>query len=86
MLIDALYEPSGGGDAIAVQVGFSQPDTNFLDDRVQSTEYEIEYATVVMQALRVGETIRIGTDVYKVRNTPEKRGDGYFSVAQLTKQ
>ena len=85
MLTDATYQPSSGPAVPGIQVGFVQPDALMLGDMVQSTEYAIEYRTADMPALKMGETITMGVDTYKVRRNPEKKGDGAFSHALLTK-
>ena len=83
MLETAVYHAVGGD--VPVQIGFVQPDALMLGDMAQSTEYAIEYQTTDMPALKMGETITIGVDTYKVRRNPEKKGDGAFSHVLLTK-
>jgi len=84
MLTDALYTPSLG-DARTVKVGFAQPDTLLLNEMVQVAQYQIEYETAVMPDLADGESIVIGGETYLVRGEPQKKGDGYYSTAELIK-
>ena len=84
MLSDAVYQPAAG-DPVPVSVGFSQPDALLLNEMVKITQYQIEYETAAMPALQDGETITIGATAYTVTGTPEKKGDGYFSTAEVLK-
>lgn len=91
MLADVTYQPESGPAVPGIKVGFAQPDVAMLADLVQSTEYEIEFQTTDMPALKIGEMLDIThpqtlvTDKYKVRRNPEKKGDGMFSKVLLTK-
>jgi hypothetical protein len=89
MLVQANYQPRSG-QAVDLEVGFSQPDMQLGGDLMQSTEYEIEYPTALMPAVKIDEAITISGSAdadgnYKVRANPEKVGDGYFSKLKLTK-
>lgn len=85
MLVEATYHPAAGPAVPGIQVGFTQPDVLMMGDMVQSTDYAIEYQTADMPALARGETITIGSDTYKARRPPEKKGDGTFSHVLLSK-
>lgn len=84
MLKVARYQPPSG-PAVDIDVGFRAPDALLLDGQVQSTQYEVEYQTADMPALKLDETLTIDGTAYKVRTKPEKRGDGFFSTAMLSK-
>lgn len=82
MLTEAVYMPAGGGQ-MPVQVGFVRPEALLLGDMVQVEQTRIEYETSAMPDLAHGESINIGAVAYTVRGEPEKKGDGYFSTAEL---
>jgi hypothetical protein len=84
VLEEALYHPAAG-EPFAVRVGLVMPDALLMGEMVQVTQCEIEYETAAMPALRDGEALDIGTDVYTVRGKPRKKDDGYFSVAEVMK-
>lgn len=85
MLVDAVYQPTSG-PAGAVKVGFVEPDVLLMSEMVQAAQTRIEYETATMPDLKNGESITIGTDAYKVRGIPQKKGDGFFSTVELIKQ
>ncbi|SNT28918.1 hypothetical protein SAMN06265795_12238 [Noviherbaspirillum humi] len=84
MLTAAVYQPAIG-NPVPLQVGFVQPDVLLLDERVQASQVEIEFETARAPLMRQGDTIVIGNDVYRVRGTPTKKADGYFSTVQIGK-
>jgi hypothetical protein len=89
MLVEATYQPAAGAP-VTLDVGFSQPDIQLGGELMQSTEYEIEYPTALLPAVKIGEGLTItGSPTsdgnYKIRSNPEAVGNGYFSKVKLTK-
>jgi hypothetical protein len=83
MLVDAAYQPPVG-PLIIFKAGFNRPDQVVLDGMVHSTDYTIEYQRADVE-LKRGALIEIEGEAYKVRQTPNAKGDGTFSVATLEK-
>lgn len=83
MLDEAVYQPADGA-AVPFDVGFTRPDTVVLDGMVHSTDYSIEYQGADIE-LKRGYVLQISGGTYKVRQTPNAKGDGTFYVAALEK-
>ncbi len=73
------------GSTSSFSAGFSQPDRPFGDNRVQSTEYEIEYQTASAVNLRDAISITVKGVAYVRRAPPSLLGDGTYSHVLLTK-
>lgn len=83
MLTEVTLRPTQGG-AVTFDAGFKRPDQVVLDGMVHSTDYTIEYQRADVDIKR-GTLIEIDGEAYKVRQTPNTKGDGTFSVAILEK-
>lgn len=83
MLSSARVKQTGAA-AVVVDVVFRRPG-QVLAVGVVSLEYEIEYQTADLAKLVEGDAVVISTEKFKVRTPPLPQGDGYFSVATLTR-
>lgn len=81
MLDVATYLPTVGA-AVDFDVNFSRPDQVVLDGMVHSTDYSIEYQGADVE-LKREYVVRIHSVDYKVRQTPQAKGDGTFFIAAL---
>lgn len=88
MLNLATVKSRGAHD---VDVGFRRPG-EVLGSGIITTDYAIEYQTADLPRLAEAEAVTIWADAektsgekFKVREAPLPQGDGYFSVAVLTK-
>lgn len=66
-----------------VQIGFETPDELSFDQRVTVEGPQIEYQTSDLPDLRPGTVMTIGNTRYSVRRPPRRKGDGFFSEADL---
>ncbi len=66
-----------------VQVGFETPDELGFEQRVTVEELQIEYQTSDLPDLRNGALLYIDGKRYSVRRPPRRKGDGFFSQADL---
>lgn len=67
----------------AVDVGFVSPDEQVLVGALTAQALMIEYETACMPGLAVNDQLEIDGAVYRVIQTPQRRDDGVFSVAEL---
>lgn len=63
--------------------GFIQPDEPLFGEEALSAQIRIEFETSAADDLAIGETLEIGTDLYRVRSPARRQGDGYFSTVDL---
>lgn len=76
---------------VDVRASFHRPN-EILPSGVITTEYQAEYQTADLPKMKEGDAVTIWTDdaktaseKFKVRQTPLVQGDGFFSIAILTK-
>lgn len=69
--------------AVDFMVRFDRPDVIDEANLVHSTDYEIEFATASAPGLKYHSRVRIGGKLYRVRQEPTVRGDGYWTRALL---
>lgn len=89
MLVDAEYRPAIGA-AVPFKVGFERPGQVELDGAVHTTDYSIEYqsADITLKRDQIVWVKASGDSAYlqyKVRQTPQAKGDGTFIRAFLEK-
>jgi len=88
MLSAASYLP-GVGAPVPFDVNLQRPDQIVLDGMVHSTDYSIEYQSADVTLSRDSvihiTTAQFGTENFKVRQTPQAKGDGTFMQALLEK-
>ena len=73
--------PAIFGDSTAI-VLLDQPEANILDDRVQTTQYQITFRTADLPGLKHGSWIQVDGKQFSVINV-RPVDDGVFSVAPL---
>ncbi|MCH1990571.1 hypothetical protein L7Q78_11330 [Achromobacter xylosoxidans] len=69
--------------AVDFMVRFDRPDVIDEANLVHSTDYEIEYTTASAPGLKYHTRLWIGGKLYRVRQEPSVRGDGYWTRALL---
>lgn len=82
MLVVATAKPKGG--AVTVNVGFWRPGEE--RNGTVSMQYLVEYQTADLARLAEGDAFNIGAEKFRVRATPMPQGDGFYTLAELTKQ
>ena len=82
MLTCASWQPPMGPRR-AVDVGFVSPDEQVLVGALTAQALMIEYETACMPELAVNDQLEIDGALYRVIQTPQRRDDGVFSVAEL---
>ncbi|MEC3765007.1 head-tail joining protein [Cupriavidus sp. SS-3] len=71
---------SGGPD---FDVGFEEPETLMVEGSLHVAERSIEYQTHDAPTLRRDDVVTIDGKRYRLSQTPQKQGDGFFSRAVL---
>lgn len=83
MLTEAIVTPSVG-PAFAMDVTFLRPG-EILASGMISDQYQIEYQTMDAMHITERDVVAIGGESFRVRQAPLVQGDGFFSIALLTK-
>lgn len=82
MLECASWQPPMGPRR-SFDVGFVSPDEQVLDLGLTVGATLIEYETASAPELAVNDRLEIADATYRVIQTPRRRDDGVFSVAEL---
>lgn len=72
-----------GPSPVSFDVGFLQPENLIMGEAVQTSDIVIEFVTASSPQLRTGTALVIKGQAYRVRQPPNKQGDGYYSRATL---
>jgi len=82
LLEPCVYKPGTPAEK-GFDAGWQQPDSLFLGDEAQATDYLLEFQTADLPTLRQGDAITVAGVAFTVRAPAQKRGDGYFSTVAL---
>lgn len=93
---NALFWPAfkQAGLLVVASVGLTSPPTDVdvsfrrpgeIANGIITTQYEMEYQRADLATLAEGDPVTIGSEAFRVRQTPLPQGDGFFYVAILTK-